>query len=99
MFHADVANVDVDIAMLHTFHTDVTNILSGCYIFIERLKCFMQHKTDVVAFFCSSLIDGFQHILILQTLIFDVACVKFFILQTMSWNVTWTTPPILTSGR
>ena len=91
VFHADVANVDVDIAMLHTFHTDVTNILSGCYIFIERLKCFMQHKTYAVAFFfCSSLIDGFQHILILQMMIFDVACVEVFILQTMSWDVTWT---------
>jgi hypothetical protein len=60
--------------MLQVFYPDVT--------FSSRdLKCFMQHKTDVVAFFfCSSLIDGFQHILMLQTLIFDVARVEFFIL-------------------
>ena len=40
VFHADVANVDVDVAMLHAFHTDVASILSGCYIFIERFKMF-----------------------------------------------------------
>nr|TKV95970.1 hypothetical protein SEVIR_9G398300v2 [Setaria viridis] len=45
MFQKNVASVscgcckvDLDVAMLHMFHTHVVSVLSGCFIFNERFE-------------------------------------------------------------
>ena len=40
VFHANVAKIDLDIAMLHVFHMHVPSVLSECYIFIEKFRMF-----------------------------------------------------------
>jgi len=44
VFYADVIKIDLDVAMLHVFHTYVVIVLSGCFIFNERFECSMQHE-------------------------------------------------------
>ena len=51
VLHVDVIKVDLDIAMLHMFYTNVASILSRCYIFSERFECSMKHETDIAADF------------------------------------------------
>ena len=58
MFHADVAKVDLNVVMLHVFHTHVKSVLPGCCIFIKRFRMFHATETDVAAGFFSSLMDG-----------------------------------------
>ena len=42
-----VAKVDLNVTMLHMFHTHIACVLSGCCIFNEKFECSMQHETDV----------------------------------------------------
>ena len=88
VFHADVPKVDLDVTMLNVFHTHTASVLSVCCILSRDLECSMQHETDVVAVFFLA-IDGwmdnnfFQHALMLQILIFDVAYMSFSMLQML----------------
>ena len=51
VFLTNITKIDLDVAMLHVFHTHVVIVLSGCFIFNERFECSMQHETDVAADF------------------------------------------------
>ena len=58
MFQKNVASVscgcckvDLNVAMLHIFHTHVASVLSECCIFNKRFECSLQHETDVAAGF------------------------------------------------
>ena len=70
VFYADVIKIDLDVAMLHVFHTHVVIVLSGCFIFNERFECSMQHEIDVAA---KVFLIIYGWLITFSTYLFDVA--------------------------
>ena len=80
--------------MLHIFYPRVASVLCRCCIFNERFECSMQYETYVAAGFFLIIYGWitifFDLLLMLQTLIFDVAYGEFSMLQMIFLNIAWT---------